>query len=321
VRLGDGLGDGDADWHLDTVGHSHAGGDLDCPYSVHWHLSALTVNLLLTRSGGGGDNTNSRGLRDVRDDGNRSKRTGSEGNTRGDGKRTSAKEELGISLSIGLGLSISLALSDPGGDGVKAESSDQRSNSCSGGEGDTSKSRGASNETSINSNTRGTSNSNGGTSNSDGGTDDGLGGNNLLLDGDSGLELGADLGDDVLALGGEGCLGHSLGLGGALLGLSALLLCGALLLSDGPLHVLALGLSGALGLVTAHLIRHGLAHLLGHLLHDVGTLLLGGGGTLLLGHIPGHGGALLLGVGGALLPGLSPGLGHGGGGTHTLSNS
>ena len=78
--------------------------------------------------------------------------------------------------------------------------------------------------------------------------------------------------------------------------------------------------SGALGLVNALLIRHGLAHLLRHLLHNVGALLLGGGSTLLLGHISGHGGALLLGVGGALLPRLGPGLGHAGGEAHALSD-
>ena len=260
MRLGDGLGDGDTDGHLDTVGDRHAGGDLDCPHSLHWHLSALTVNLLLARSGGGGDNTNSRGSRDE----NRGSRVSAEWSIRRN------KEDL--SVSIGLGFSISLALFEP------TATSSHGSIKVGGNSRDSSED---------------------------------------WLDGDL---LGADLGDDVLALGGEGGLGHSPGLSGALLGLSALLLCGALLLSDGPLHVLALGLSGALGLVTAHLIRHGLAHLLGHLLHDVGALLLGGGGALLLGHIPGHGGALLLGVGGALLPGLSPGLCHSGIGAHALSD-
>ena len=83
-------------------------------------------------------------------------------------------------------------------------------------------SRGASNKTSINNRGGDSSgNSHGGDL---GSSDDGGLGHNLLLDGDMGLDLGADLGDDILALGGEAGLRHGLGLSGALLGLCALLL-------------------------------------------------------------------------------------------------
>ena len=73
-------------------------------------------------------------------------------------------------------------------------------------------------------------------------------GDDVLLETNLGLDLGADLGDDVGALLGEGGLGDGLDLVGALLGLSALLLGGALLLGHGVGHILALLLSGALKL-------------------------------------------------------------------------
>ena len=57
MRLSDGPGDRHADGNSDTVRHRHALGHLDSPHSLDWHLSALTVNLLLTRSGGGGGNS------------------------------------------------------------------------------------------------------------------------------------------------------------------------------------------------------------------------------------------------------------------------
>ena len=53
MRLGDGSVYGDTDGHGDTMRHRHAGGNLDCLLSLHWHLSALTVNLLLARPGWG----------------------------------------------------------------------------------------------------------------------------------------------------------------------------------------------------------------------------------------------------------------------------
>ena len=53
MRLGDGSVYGDTDGHGDTMGHRHAGGNLDCLLSLHWHLSALTVNLRLARPGWG----------------------------------------------------------------------------------------------------------------------------------------------------------------------------------------------------------------------------------------------------------------------------
>jgi len=53
VRLGDGSVYGDTDGHGDTMRHRHAGGNLDCLLSLHWQLSALTVNLLLARPGWG----------------------------------------------------------------------------------------------------------------------------------------------------------------------------------------------------------------------------------------------------------------------------
>ena len=107
---------------------------------------------------------------------------------------------------------------------------------------------------------------------------------------------------------------------GALLGLSALLLCSAQLLSDGLGDILTLGLSGALFLVSADLLSDSLAHLLRHLLDNVGALHLSRVGALLFGHIPNNGGALLLSVGAALLPRLSPDLGHSDVGAHTLSD-
>lgn len=324
MRLRDGPRHRDADRDRHTLGHSHAVGHSHSPQGLHGHLSALTLNLLLTRSGGGmaGRRANS----DSRSVGERS-----------NGGQTS-EEELRISLS--LGLSVSLALGDPGGEGVKAESTDQRSNS-SGGGGQNGRADRRANSVGPNtiksSNTRGntrgnTSNkagvnnsSGGNTSNSHGGKlgsgDKGLVGDHLALDSHLGLELGADLGDDVPALLGEAGLGHGLGLSSALLGLCALLLGGALLLGDGPGHVLALGLGGAHGLVSADLLSHGVADLLGHLLHNVGALLLTPGGALLLGHLSVHSGALLLSVGAALLPGLCPGLGHGVGGAHALGDS
>ena len=227
MRLRDGPRHRDADRDRHTLGHSHAVGHSHSPQGLHGHLSALTLNLLLTRSGGGmaGRRANS----DSRSDGERS-----------NGGQTS-EEELRISLS--LGLSVSLALGDPGGEGVKAESTDQRSNS-SGGGGQNGRADRRANSVGPNtiksSNTRGntrgnTSNkagvnnsSGGNTSNSHGGKlgsgDKGLVGDHLALDSHLGLELGADLGDDVPALLGEAGLGHGLGLSSALLGLCALLL-------------------------------------------------------------------------------------------------
>ena len=254
MRLGDGPVYLDTDGHGDTMGHRHAGGNLDCLLSLHWHLPALTVNLLLARPGWGGDKRDSESRVEAK-------------RRRGD-NRNAWKEELRVSFSIGLGLS--LALSDPCS--IKV----------------------------------------GGNNNRDSSED--------WLGGDLGLELGADLGDNVLALGGEACLGHSLGLIGALLGLSALLLCGAHLLSDGLGHIFTPGLSGALLLIFADLLHHSLTHHLRHLLHNVDALLLSRVGALLLGNIPDHSDALLLGVGAALLPRLSPDLGHGNVGAHTLSD-
>merc|ERR1719384_109627 len=97
VRLGDGPVYGDTDGHGDTMGHRHAGGNLDCLLSLHWHLPALTVNLLLTRPGWGGDKRDSESRVEAK-------------RRRGD-NRNAWKEELRVSFSIGLGLS--LALSDP----------------------------------------------------------------------------------------------------------------------------------------------------------------------------------------------------------------
>lgn len=288
VRLGDGPGDGDADGNLDTVRDRHAIGHLDSPHGLDWHLSALTVNLLLARSGGwtgnrGGEvggcdgatvgvvgtgnsrSGNSNGGSPC--SGTEGKRSG--GDKSGSDRSKASEKELGVSVSIGLG--ISLTLGNPGGEGVKSESSNQRSNS--GGGGDGGNSRGASNKTSIKNTSGGGDTSNSHRGNLGSRNDSGVS-HNLLLDGDMGLELGADLGDDVLTLSGEAGLWHGLGLGGALLGLCALLLGGALLLSNGPGHVLTLGLCCALGLVTANLISHGLAHLLRHLPHNVGALLL-----------------------------------------------
>lgn len=116
----------------------------------------------------------------------------------------------------------------------------------------------------------------------------------LLSDVDLSLDLLADVGDDVLALLSEGglrddlclsgalLLGCTLLLGGALLHLGALLLGGALLLRHHVRDVLALLLSGALGLVVTDLLGHSVANLLRNLFDDVRALLLHSGFTLFL---------------------------------------
>lgn len=116
----------------------------------------------------------------------------------------------------------------------------------------------------------------------------------LLSDVDLSLDLLADVGDDVLALLPEGglrddlclsgalLLGCTLLLGGALLHLGALLLGGALLLRHHVRDVLALLLSGALGLVVTDLLGHSVANLLRNLFDDVRALLLHSGFTLFL---------------------------------------
>merc|ERR1719251_216697 len=199
VRLRDGLGHGDTDRDSHTVRHRHAAWHSHSPQSLHRNLSALSLNLLLTRSGGGGNSN--RGSCNSRGDSKRS--------SRGDGKRSCSKDELGISIS--LGLSLSLTLGDPGGDGegVQAESANQRSNSGCGGDGgnlgndcpNTIEKAGVNNTSGGN-----TSNSDGGRSGDSDGSrsgDNGLLGDHLLLNSDSGLELRADLGDNVPALLGE----------------------------------------------------------------------------------------------------------------------
>ena len=213
MRLRDGPGHRDADRDSHTLGHSHAVRHGHSPQGLHGNLSALTLNLLLTRSGGGGPSGLRRANSDSRSDGERSNGT--------------SDEELRISLS--LGLSVSLALGDPGGEGVKAESTDQRSNSSGGGGHSGRADRRANSVGGNTSNKAGVKNSSGGNpSNSHGGKlgsgDNGLVGDHLLLDSHLGLELGADLGDDIPALLGEAGLRHGLGLCGALLGLCALLL-------------------------------------------------------------------------------------------------
>merc|ERR1711970_751628 len=104
--------------------------------------------------------------------------------------------------------------------------------------------------------------------------------NNISMGLDLYLGLSADLMDDVIAFLNKSCfwdgLCHS----------------GTLLLSSALLGVLALLLCGTLGHISALLLSHSGALLVGDIPHNVGALLLGVGGALLLGDLPGGGGAL-----------------------------
>merc|ERR1711923_527347 len=325
---GDSFGNWNTNWDSNTVRNRHTSWNSNSSGRLDWDLSALSVNLLLTLSASWdlgnsnwGNSSNSWGTKS---------NWGNSSNSRGSSKRSSnssntkwssTKEELSISISFRIGLTLDNSL----GERVQSKSSNKRTNSSSWG--NNSSSLGNSNRSSSNS--WGSSNSWSGSnsrdsswgSNSWSSGNNWSMGNNLLLDSDISDNILADLSHDVLALLGEGCLWDDLGLSGALLGLCALLLGGALLLLDHGLDVLTLLLSGALGLIHAHLLGDSLTHLLGDLLDEVGALLLCGSGALLFGDLNGDGDTLLLGGGGALLPGLSVGLWHTHGSAHILTDS
>jgi len=288
----------------DALGNRDTSWDSNVTDRLDWHLSALSVHLLLAlrsksnRSGMSKSNWSGR-----KSNWSSSKRhwSGSKRQGCGASSKTAYRESIQtkeLSISLGISISFSICLSFTLDNSLGKELSSSRNNASrksieSGSipiestsksiDSKSSSKRTRSNQTSI---MKAIDSSNW--------TDNWSSmGNNIGMSLNMDLSVSAYLMDNILALLDQSCFRNSLGLGGALL------LGGTLLV------VCALLLCCALRNLGTLLISHSVAPLLWHLGDNIGALLLSVSGALLLRHITGNSGALLHGSGGALFLSLS----------------